>query len=154
MKKLFYLLFLLPFSLLTSCDKDDFQPFDMTLTLSGVTQYDGNFYVVAGDNVTIENVSVKTLGDKATAITNVMFYVDNVPLYNVPWSPAVPATFSTSNLPAGRHTIQVAGNLLQVDQSIQDFIATYSLIIVDSSENLPEGAPELGSYSQTITFNN
>ena len=152
MKKLFYLLLLLPFSLLTSCDKDDLAPFDMTLTLSGVTQVDGTFYAVAGDDVTIENLSVDPVGGKNTSLTNVVFYIDNYPLFSNPWTPSVMNTFSTAGFKPGVHTIGVAGNLLQEDQSIQTFAANYSLVIVESFEDLPADAPTPGSFSQTITF--
>lgn len=152
MKKLFYLLLLLPFSLLASCDKDDMQPFDMTVTLSGVTQANGNFYAISGNDITVENLSVTPLGDKATTVANVLFYVNTYPLFPDPWDAVAPLTFSTQNLPEGANTINVAGNLLQVGQPINTFAANFNLIVVPSAEDLPAGAPELGTYSQTITF--
>lgn len=152
MKKLFYLLFLLPLSLFTSCDSEDLSPFNLTLSLSGVTQADNAFYVVAGDNITIESLTVDPVGGKNTQVSNVMFFLDNVPLLASPWNITNPWTFSTANLPVGRHTIGVTGNLLQVDQSIQEFTANYTLEIVGSDADFPEGAPEIGSYSQSISF--
>ena len=152
MKKLFYLLILLPFAMLTSCDKDDVQPFDMTLTLSGVTQVDGNFYAVAGDNVSIDNLTVSSLGDKKTTVANVMFYVDGYPLFVNPWDCLQALTFTTQNLPMGVNKVNVTGNLLQVGQPINNFAANFNLVIVDSEENLPAGAPAIGTYSQTVTF--
>ncbi|MCH5214267.1 MAG: Ig-like domain repeat protein [Muribaculaceae bacterium] len=152
MKKLIYLLLLLPFAALTSCEKDDLAPFDMTLTLGGVSQYDGNFYAVQGDEVTIENLTVDPVGGKNTALSNVMFYIDGRPLWPTPWESVNGITFSTANLPAGTHTIGINGNLLQVDQSLQVFAVEYKLVVVDSDEGLPEGAPELGSFSSTVSF--
>lgn len=152
MKKLIYLLLLLPFAALTSCEKEDLAPFDMTLTLGGVSQYDGSFYAVQGDDITIESLKVNPVGGKNTALSNVMFYVDGVPLWANPWDTENGITFSTANLPAGTHTIGINGNLLQVDQSIQVFAVTYKLVLVDSEEGLPEGAPELGSFSSTVSF--
>lgn len=152
MKKLLYLLLMLPAALFTSCQKDEVKPFDLTLTVSGVTQENGKFYAVAGEDVTITNLSVTPLGDKATEVANVMFFVDGRPIINLPWE-ANPFTFSTSTLIPGNHTIDVTGNLLQVDSSIKDFAVSYPLVIVDSEENLPSDAPEIGQYSQTVTFN-
>ena len=153
MKKLIYLLFLLPLSFFNSCDKDDLSPFDMTLTLGGVTQTDNTFYAVAGEDIAIESLSVDPVGGKNTALANVMFYVDGMPIWSNPWENVNGITFSTANLSVGPHTLGISGNLLQVDQSIQQFAATYKLVLVESEEDLPVGAPEVGSYSQTISFN-
>lgn len=153
MKKYFlYLLLLLPACILSSCSKDDLAPFDMTLTLSGVTQANGDFYAVYGDNVTIEALTINPVGGKNTQVSNVMFYIDGTPLIPSPWNPTGPWTFSTTGIPVGRHQLGITGNLLQVDQSIQNFVADYNIVIVGDNESLPEGAPELGSYSQTISF--
>lgn len=154
MKKLFYLLLLLPLAMFSSCSKDELAPFDMSLTLGGVTQDNGSFYVVSGENVQIGGLTVKPVGGKETAVANVMFYIDGMPIFGNPWNVTDPISFSTLNLPTGPHTIGVTGNLLQVDQSIQNFSANYSLVIVPTADDLPAGAPETGTYTQTITFNN
>ena len=154
MKKLFYLFLLLPFSLFISCSDDkDFSPVDMTITLGGVTQYDNNFYAVKGDNVSIEDLQVKSVDGKNTAVANVTFYLDGLLLPpSFPGSETM-VTFSTENIPAGTYSINVAGNLLQVDSSIMNFAVNYTLTVVDSPEDLPAGAPDLGSYSQTLRIN-
>ena len=154
MKKLLYLFLLLPFAMLTSCNKEDLAPFAMTLTLSNVSGVDGSFYAVAGTNITIESLTVDPIGGKNTALQGVMFYLDGRPMLGAPWFATAPWVFSTEGLAPGQHTIGIAGNLLQIDQSIQEFTASYSLVIVDSTESLPEGAPELGTSSQTIVYNN
>lgn len=153
MKKLLYLLMLVPFALLSSCDKDEVTPFDMTLTLSGVTQADGNFYAVEGDNVTITGLDVTSPNGK-TAISNVMFFIDGVPLFGAPWNTVDPWTFSTENFRPGTHTVDITGYLLQVDQSLKSFAVSYPLVIVGSEDDLPSGAPEFGSYSLTLNFSN
>ena len=155
MKKLFYLLLLLPLGFCLSCkdDNDLKSPVDMTLTLSGVTQVDNNFYTVAGENITIEALNVKSVGGQNAAVTNLTFFVDGYPL--IPsFSEESTFSFSTENLAPGTHTIGINGNLLQVDSSIQVFAVTYNFNVVDSQENLPAGAPDFGSYSQTIRLSN
>lgn len=153
MKKLFYLLLVMPLALLASCDKDEITPFDMTLTLSGVTQADGNFYAVAGNNVTVDNLKVASSGSD-TAVANVMFFVDGVPLLGTPWDVISPWTFSTAGLKPGVHTVDITGNLLQVDQSLKNFAVSYPLVIVENDDNLPADAPDLGTYSLTLHFTN
>lgn len=154
MKKLFYLCLVLPMALLASCSKDEVAPFDMTLTMAGVTQVNNTFYTVAGNDVTIESLTVTPVGGKATTVNNVMFFLNNEPLFINPWNVDAPVSFSTEGLPAGTYTIGVTGNLLQVDASIQNFASNYTLVIVGSEEDLPDGAPAMGSYSQTINFTN
>lgn len=154
MKKLFYLLLLLPMAMITSCSKDEIAPFDMTLSLAGVTQVDGTFYAVAGDNITIDGLTVQDTGGKKTALSNVMFFIGGAPIFPNPWNALDPWTFSTENLEPGTYNFGISGNLLQVDASIQSFAANYKLIIVGSQDDLPEGAPEIGTYSSTISFTN
>lgn len=154
MKKLFYLFLLLPFSLLISCSDDkDFSPVDMTLTLDGVTQSGDTFYTISGESVSLENFVVKSIDGKTSTVTNLTFYFNGVPLIGTPGNPFM-GTFTTEDIPAGNYAINVTGNLLQVDSSIKIFTVNYPLTIVKSSEDLPAGAPDLGSYSQTIRVSN
>lgn len=143
----------MPFAFLGSCSKDEVAPFDMTLTMSDITMSDNTFYAIQGENVTIENLQVKSLGDTQTEVANVIFYLDGMPLLNMPGIPFT-GNFSTANIPAGRHTIGVSGNLLQVDHSIKNFAVNYPFTVVENEEDLPAGAPELGTYSVTMTFTN
>ena len=152
MKKLFYLLYLLPLSLLFSCDSDkDFSPVDMTLTLSGVTLYNQNFYSIAGDDVTIQSLTTKAQDGKNSAVSNVVFYLDGMPLWGLPGNP-FDGIISSEDLPAGNHTLDVTGTLLEEGSSIMTFAASYNLIVVDNSGDIPSGAPEIGTYSSVITF--
>lgn len=150
MKKLFYLFLLLPFSLLMGCNDDkELSPVDMTLTLSGVTLDNGTFYTVKGDAVTIESLDVKSIDGRNTGVQNVTFYLDNLPLVGSPADPFL-GTFSTENIPAGTYSLGLTGMLLQVDSSIMSFTANYTLNVVESADDIPAGAPEIGSYSQTL----
>ena len=150
MKKLFYLFLLLPFSLLMSCSDDkDFSPVDMTLTLSGVTQSNDVFYTVSGEDITVENLTVKAIDGRNTLLQNVTIYFDGIPLIGTPGNPFT-GTLSTENIPAGKYSIGISGNILQEDASLKIFAVTYPLTIVSDSEALPTDSPELGTYSQTI----
>lgn len=151
MKKVLYLLLLVPFAFLNSCDKEDVAPFDMTLTMGGVTMADNTFYTVRGGDVAIENFVAQALGQDKTDVANVIYYLDGQPLLGLPGNPFT-GIFSTVNIPAGKHSIGVAGTLLQVDHSIKSFAVSYPLVIVDNEEDLPGGAPALGSYSLTLRF--
>ena len=152
MKKIYYLLFLLPLSFLMACS-DDFTPVDMTVTLNGVTTSGESFYTVEGEDVSVENLEVKSIDGKPTAYSNVLFYFNGVPLMGNPENP-LSAGFSTEDIPAGTYTLSITGSLLQEDASLKAFAVNYPLVIVSSQDDLPAGAPEIGSYSQTIRISN
>lgn len=151
MKKLFYFFLLLPFSMLMSCSDDnkEFSPTDMTLTVSGVTEYNGGFYTVEGENVTLEKLTLKAIDGKDTEVANVTYYIDGLPLLSTPGNPFL-GTFSTEGFAAGTYSLSLTGNLLQVDSPIKIFTANYPITIVETQEDLPAGAPELGTYSLTL----
>ena len=151
MKKLFYLFLMMPMALLMSCKDDKIADVDMTLTLDGVTFVDNNFYTVAGNEVTIESLEVDPVGGKSTSLANVQYFLSGAPIIGMPGEEGL--SFSTEDLEAGTYNINVTGNLLQVDSSIQIFAANYSLTIVESDDDLPAGAPEIGTYSQTLRVN-
>lgn len=150
MKKLLFLFFLLPFSLLISCDDDkDLSPVDLTLTLSGVTESDDVFITVVGEEVTIEGITAKSINGKNSALSNITFYLNGVPLIGYLGNP-FQGTFSTEGLEAGTYYLSMSGNLLQEGASIQIFTAEYAIKIVENEEDLPDNIPEIGTYSQTI----
>ena len=149
MKKLFYLL-LLPLTLLMACsDDDDISPVDMTLTLSGVSLSNDIFYTVSGEEVTIDNLTVKSIGGESTTLANVVFDLNGVSLIGTPGNPFL-GTFSTENLPAGTYSLGIRGNLLQEGSSIKIFAVSFPLTIVKNADQLPSGAQDLGTFSQTI----
>lgn len=153
MKKLFYLLLALPLALLASCSKEEVAPFNMTLTMGNVTTSGTTFYAVQGEDVTIEGLEVQATGNSKTDVANVMFYLDGMPLLGIPGAP-FNGTFSTANIPAGQHTIGVSGTLLQVDHSLKTIAVNYPFTIVESQDDLPSGADDLGTYGVTISVSN
>ncbi|MCH5240165.1 MAG: hypothetical protein J1F38_08070 [Muribaculaceae bacterium] len=152
MKKLLYLFLVLPFSLLISCNDDkDFSPVDIMLTLSGVTESDGDFMTVAGEEVSIDGIGAKSIDGKNSALTNITFYLNGAPLIGTPGNP-FQGTFSTEGFKAGTYYLSFTGNLLQEGAPIQIFTVDYPIIIFENQEDLPENAPEIGTYTHIITI--
>ena len=149
MKKLFYTLILLPLSILMSCQDDNISPVDMTLTLSGVSVSNNKFYTVAGENVTIDNLTVKAVDGKNTNLANVVFDLNGTLILRNPADENF-GSFSTESFADGTYSLNVSGNLLQVDYSIHIFDVTYPLTVVESAEDLPTDAVDLGTYSMTL----
>lgn len=150
MKKLLYLLFLLPLALLGSCsDDDDLAQVDMTVTMSNVTQVGHTFYAIKGSTVKIDGTTVKPAAGKQATIVGVNYYMNGLPM---PMAFAAPYAIEfTADLPAGSYILDVTGEVLQVDKSITNMLAKFPFTIVETEEDLPEGAPEIGTYSSTIT---
>ena len=156
MKKLFYLLYLLPLAFFASCSNDDdLANVDLTLTLSGVTQIEENgaFYTVAGNDITVDGVSVKSLTGKDATIVNVRYFFQGVPLpfLTNPDDPML-GTFSTEGIEAGNYTLSLTAQVLQVDKTITNVAANYRVVIVENAEDLPDNAPEIGTYHVTTTI--
>ena len=79
MKKLLYLLLLLPLGLFSSCDDDNDMPdVTMNVSMSNVVQYDGITYVVAGDVIKVNGVTVKPVTGGNAAIAGGVTYIWDV----------------------------------------------------------------------------
>ena len=152
MKKLFYLLFLLPLAFFAACDDDDNLPaVDFTLTLDNVTQYEKGFYAVKGDTVIVDGVSVKPIDNgKAATVTGVRYFLDYMPIMTDPILAPFTTKFLTEDLPARTYNFGITATVLQVDKSISNVAINVPLTIVENKEQLPEGAPEIGEYSVTM----
>ncbi|MCH5229510.1 MAG: hypothetical protein J1F12_05885 [Muribaculaceae bacterium] len=150
MKKLLFLFLILPFSLMVSCNDDkELSPVDLTLTLSGVTESEDVFFTIAGEEVSIDGITAKSIDGKNSALSNITFYLNGVPFIGTPGNPFL-GTFSTEGFEAGIYYLSLRGNLLQEGASIQIFTAEYPIKIVENQEDLPENAPEIGTYTHTI----
>lgn len=155
MKKLFFLILLSPLFFLGSChDDNDFPEADLTLSLKGVTQVDNKFYAVEGASISIEGLTVSSTNGKNTALSNIMFYFDGLPIFSNPDNPDNPydVTFCTYGIESGTYELGVSGQILQVDKTMVSFIASYPVTIVRTEEDLPMDAPPVGVYSSTVSM--
>lgn len=150
MKKFLYLLLMLPLFVMTSCsDDDDFPQVDITISMQPAS-FDSNvLYVVKGQPFTVNSLSVTSLDGKAATLgqvgyywNNVLFAVSNVSPYSV--------VLNTSNLPLGKNLLQIRTNIFQVDKTITAAWMSYNVMLVDSADEIPEGAPALGEVHDTM----
>lgn len=150
MKKYLYLLLLPMLALFAACsDDDDKLPnVDFTITMSNVAQSNNTFYAVKGDVVTIDQVAVKSLTSQNAAITGVRYFLSGVPLFGTmenPFSVDIP----TESLEAGKYTINVTCTVLQVDKRIATAALNFPFVVVETADDLPDGAT-LGTNSLTV----
>lgn len=142
MKKLFYLLFLLPLAFFGSCsDDNDMAQVDFNVTLSGVTRVDNNFYTVVGNTVVIDGVSVKSLTDKGAVVTGVRYFLDGIPVFASIDQEDNTFVFDidTEGFKEGTHALGITATVLQVDKTITSAALRIPLIMVADEESLQIG---------------
>lgn len=122
------------------------EPLDISLTMSGVTVADGKFYTAAFQKAKIENVDIKYInGEVPEYYPNFLLDLHN----KIDTSKYL----ATGTLPIEEHTISVGGKLIYVDSYSLALRVDFPFVIVESIEDLPEDAPELGTYSLSVVIN-
>ena len=142
MKKLIYLLMALPL-LFVSCDDDDDLPkVKIGIETSGCKIVDGTIYVVQGDTLGIDSISITPIDPKnKVALASVNYFWDRmyVETTNIP-----PFAFAitTGNLMTGRHLLQMRGSVLAVNYAPAIAYIDYTVMVVESAEDIPSGKVE------------
>ena len=162
MKKLFYLLFLLPLAFLASCNSDDDLP-QVTLTLTAGNVYqaepNGSFYYVESEDtpIIIEGLAATSLIDgKNAAVTNVFYTINGLPLpieKETEESPAklvIPADYMIE----GKNILHIHATVLQVDKSIAQCSLDFPVTALTSTEDLPKSidVEDFGTHSISVTI--
>ncbi|MDE7438457.1 MAG: hypothetical protein K2M93_08230 [Muribaculaceae bacterium] len=152
MKKLLYLLLLLPLGFFASCSDDkDLPSVDITVNIENAVDANGKIYIVEGEPLTVAGIDVKSLNGKASGISGVNYVLDHVGIgYNIvqPFG----GTISANLLPAGNHLLTLAFDVLQVDKSIAYAQLSTVVTVVPAVEDLPEGST-LGNVALTYHLN-
>ncbi len=153
MKKLLYLLLLLPLGFLASCsdDDNDFPSVEVTVNVANAVDKDGQLYIVAGQPLTVDSIGVNGLGGKAAAISGVTYSLDHLYMgYTIvkPFGASINAAY----LPAGQHLFSLSFDVLQVDKTIAYARLSTIVNVVASESELPAGTT-LGTVPITVTLN-
>ncbi len=152
MKKLLYLLLLLPLGFMTSCsDEDDMPSVDVTVTIDNAVDANGKIYIVEGEPLTVEGITAQGLGGKPAGITGVSYVLDHV---GIGYTIVAPfgGTIDAAYLPAGEHLLTLSFDVLQLDKSIAYARLSTYVTVVPSAEDLPDGTTP-GQVSLTYTLN-
>ena len=149
MKKLIYLLFLLPLAMLASChDDDDLPNVDITVTFDNVVANDqGVIYVVQGEELDVQSVTCVGLGGKNAAVTSVQYTWNGQVLQ---WNPFAPykIEIDTSYALVGNHSLTLYMDVAQVDKTLAYSVISIPVVVVATADELPGGAAP-GVVSQT-----
>ncbi len=146
------LLMLLP---LAAChdDDDNLPRVDFGLVISGGTYSDGSIYVVQGDTLEIEAITVTNLEQgKAAAITAATYYWDGYCLGTNIQPPFGFEIFTDDKTPLGCPSLEITSPLLAEDKSIATAVLVYPVVVVATEDGLPgtgttafKGNPALNS---------
>lgn len=140
MKRILYLLFMLPLlGFISSCDDDkDLPQVSLSLDYENATEEDGTIYVVQGDTLDITALrAIPAEGTKAATISVVTYFWDGIPQGRTALSP-FPISIVTKDMELGKHYLGVNATILQVDKEI-GFAVTQFPVMVVADENQPDG---------------
>ncbi|MDE5848981.1 MAG: hypothetical protein K2H38_02460 [Muribaculaceae bacterium] len=156
MKKLLYLLLVLPFAMMiSSCSSDkDLPNVDITLTFDNAAVKDGAVYVIQDSVFSMTGITVKAVDTKQqAAIANIRYFWNGIPAPGLTWSP-LPMEIDMAQMPQpenGENILGLRATLLETDKSIAYTALNVPIIAVENEEALPDGVT-LGEAS--FTFSN
>ncbi|MCM1077225.1 MAG: hypothetical protein NC411_07695 [Bacteroides sp.] len=139
MKRLLYLLFVLPLlGLISSCDDDKNLPdVNLSIDYEGATAEDGTLYVVQGDTLNITALrAIPAEGTKAATIGVAAYFWDGIPQGRTAISP-FPISIYTADMEVGQHYLGVDATILQVDKEVGFAITSFPIVIVADDTQQP-----------------
>lgn len=152
MKKLHLLLLpllALPLFLgLTSCNDDNDLPnVDISIAISGGKAVDGTIYVVQGDTLTIEGITVTNLDSKKGAsITGATYFWDYYRLGTAVIPPYGFDIVTTDETALGKHLLEIESPVYATGKAPGVSIQVYDVMVVASADDIPAG-----TVSQSVT---
>lgn len=155
MKKLLYLLLVLPFTMIfSSCSNDNDLPnVDITIAFDNAAVKDGSVYAVKENGLQITGITTKAVdSNKESALVNIDYFWNRLPAPGLTFG-SYPLELNFAEMPLvekGANALDLNGKLLEVDKSIANFAVTIPIVVVDSEEDLPDGLT-LGQASLTFS---
>ena len=155
MKKLFYLLLVIPFAMMiSSCSSDkDLPNVDITMSFDNAAVKDGTVYVLQDGVFSITSLTTKAVdSSQQSAIVNVRYYWNGIPAPGLTWS-SFPMEINMADMPLVKNGANILGlnaTLLETDKSMANTLIDVPIVAVENEEALPDGLT-LGEASLTFT---
>ncbi|MDE5870523.1 MAG: hypothetical protein K2H22_01050 [Muribaculaceae bacterium] len=156
MKKLLYLLLVIPFAMMvSSCSNDNDLPnVDITMTFDNAAVKDGAVYVLQDSVFSITGITTKAVDSKQqSAIANIYYFWNGIPAPSLTWS-GLPMEIDMAKMPQpedGENILGLRATLLETDKSMAYTALSVPIIAVENEEALPDG---LVIGEATLTFGN
>ena len=143
MKKLLYLLLVIPFAMMvSSCTNDNLPNVDITMSFDDAVVKDGTVYVVQDSVFSITGLSTKAVdSNQQSAIVNVRYFWNGYPAPELTWSP-LPMEINMANMPvspSGKAVLGLNATLLETDKSMSYCTLEIPIKAVEKVEDLPDG---------------
>lgn len=154
MKKLLYLLLVIPFAMMvSSCsDDNDLPNVDVTMSFDNAVVKDGTVYVIQDSVFSITGLTTKSVdSNKQSAIVNVRYFWNGIPAPGLTWS-NFPMEIDMAQMPqpeSGNNILGLDATLLETDKSISYCSIRIPIKAVEDEAALPDGS-SLGEA--TLTF--
>lgn len=137
MKKLFLMMLAVPFLMATSCDDDNDLPnVDVAVNFQDVTRVDDVIYVVQGEPLTVESITLEDHTKKGAVIGGAEFFWDYEHLLSTIVQP-YKMTLDTEGILVGNHLFQIAISIYAVDYSPCEGYMAYKVKVVESADDIP-----------------
>ncbi len=137
MKKMFYLLLVLPLLGLTACsDDDDIPNVDVTVSIEGATRVGDVLYVVEGETLSVTSINLVDNTAKGAVIGSASYFWDYYRFYatiNRPYG----MSLSTVDMPLGNHLLEAIITIYAVDYAPCQGYINYKVRIVPSADDIP-----------------
>lgn len=141
---LIYLAFALPMLLLGSCDDDgnDLPDVDFVIDVTGGVYYDGQLYVVAGQDLTVNSIQViNNEQGKQAMISYADYYWDYIRVAQSVVAPFGVELYINPDTPVGPHSLEIYAPVYATDKSPAFSLLSYTVNVVADEADLPaEGA--------------
>lgn len=132
---------------MTSCSNDDDLPeVKIAIEVSDAAEKDGVLYVLQGENLSIDAITVTPLNSSKKATLGATAYYWNYQYLGSTVVEPFGITIDTSEMPVGDYILQINTTVFQEDKSVGVAYFTYPVKIVESATDLPDGVnPDEGS---------
>lgn len=165
MKKIFSILLLaLPLAFMTtSCsDDDDLPNVDITVNMSNCKQLDDVVYVVRGQILNIDGITVKNLdSNKPALITRASYFWDYTLLgtsvvapYGFEIATIAPDEEGVGGTPLGKHLLEIEMPVLAEDKAVATGVVAFVVQVVESEDDIPADAVVPGGTDVSLKMKN
>ena len=147
MKRIFYLLFVLPLLLVSCKDDDDMPNVDFKVEISGGKFVNNTIYVVKGDTLKVEKIEIVS-HDKKAAMGEVSYFWDGRFLFTNP-IPPYKISISTDKMVLAEHRFHFNCPVYVEDYPILTSYFDYKVKLVEIPDSIPNqpSRPITSGYS-------
>ena len=140
-------------AILSSCsDKNDLPDVEVTVNFKDAVKKDNVIYVVQGEPIVVESITIKPISGGAAAIGPTAYYLDE---FWIGTTDVIPfgAEIETANLELGNHVLCIRPTVLQEGKSLGYTLMYYNIKVVKSKEDLPAEATNVSDVNNLSIVN-